>query len=57
MQLMVERRILLSQLVQRCGGQHMFAAAAAASADEYIKWATEELTKDDGNISKVRVAL
>ena len=57
MQLMVERRILLSQLVQRCSGQHMFAAAAAASADEYIKWATEELTKDDGKNSKVRVAL
>ena len=56
MQLMVERRMQLSQLVQKCGGQHMFTAASAASADEYIKWATEELKKDDGKNAKVRSA-
>ena len=34
----------------------MFTAASAASADEYIKWATEELKKDDGKNAKVRSA-
>ena len=57
MHVMVERRMQLSQLVRKCGGQHMFAAASAASADEYIKWATEELKKDDGKNAKVRVTL
>jgi hypothetical protein len=53
LQLMVERRMQISQLVQKCGGQYMFAAAAAASVQEYIKWATEELKVDDGKNSKV----
>ena len=53
LQLMVERRMQISQLVQKCGGQHMFAAAAAASVREYINWATEELKVDDGKNSKV----
>ncbi len=57
MHLMVERRMQLSQLVQKCGGQHLFAAAAAASADEYMKWAAEELKKDDGKNAKVRITL
>ena len=51
--MMVERRLQLSSLVQKCGGQHMFASAAAATVSEYIEWASEELKKDDGNISKV----
>ena len=50
----VERRLQLSSMVQKCGGQHMFAAAAAATVDEYIKWAQDELKKDDGQKSKVR---
>jgi len=53
MQLMVERRLLLSKLAHTCGGQHMFAAAAAATVHEYIKWVKEELQRDDGNTSKV----
>jgi hypothetical protein len=51
--MMVERRLQLSSLVQKCGGQHMFASAAAATVSEYIVWVSEELKKDDGNISKV----
>jgi hypothetical protein len=54
MKIAVERRLQLSSIVQKCGGQHMFAAAAAATVDEYIKWAGEELKKDDGQKSKVR---
>ena len=54
MQLAVERRLQMSDLAQKCGGHHLFAAAAAATVDEYVKWATEELKRDDGGFSKVR---
>ncbi len=53
MPLAVERRLRLSEVAAKCGGSSNFAAAAAATVDDYIKWANAELNKDDGNTSKV----
>ncbi len=53
MQHAVERRLKMSDVAQNCGGHHLFKAAAAATVDEYVKWATEELNRDDGGVSKV----
>jgi hypothetical protein len=53
MKVAIERRLQLSNVAKQCGGLHMFAAAAAATVDEYIKWASEETKKDDGKIAKV----
>jgi hypothetical protein len=44
----------MSDVAQKCGGHHLFKAAAAATVDEYVKWATEELNRDDGGVSRVR---
>jgi hypothetical protein len=49
----IERRLRLSEVAQKCGGTIQFAAAAAATVDDYMKWASEELNKDDGETTKV----
>ena len=57
MQHAIERRLKMSDVAQKCGGHHLFKAAAAATVEEYVKWATEELNRDDGGVSKVRDCL
>lgn len=54
MRLAVERRLRLSEVSQRCGGSSNFIASAAATVDDYIKWASAEINKDDGRASKVQ---
>ena len=54
MRFAVERRLRLSEVSQRCGGSSNFFASAAATVDDYIKWASAEINKDDGRVSKVQ---
>ena len=53
MMIAVQRRLRLSEVIQKCGGSRNFVAAAAATVDEYMKWGSAEIEKDDGKTTKV----
>lgn len=55
MRIAVERRLQLSGVIRKCGGSSNFVSAAAATVDDYMKWASAEIKKDDGRASKVVV--